>query len=87
MTPISQLNASCYMLHDIFIRKSVADRMEIIATDRRIQYRRLAKEAEAAAALSARLKSCAITTTRPSTPLTMAVASRQRLSSLAKVTL
>lgn len=74
------------MLHDIFITKSVADRMEIIANDRRNQFRRLSREADAAAIVSARLKTYAVTTTRPASPL-VSVASRQRISSLAKVTL
>lgn len=69
---LKQLNASCYMLHDIFIGKPTADRMEIIATDRRIVHARRLKEAAGA----------------PVTPVFQSVHQRQkRLSKLATVTL
>lgn len=38
---LAQLNSACHMLHDIFFQKTTAQRMEIIATDRRIQRRKM----------------------------------------------
>lgn len=90
-----QLNSSCYLLNDIFIRKSIAERMEIISTDRRILQRRAAKESRAVAQVAARLKGYALMppqlpvrdqpakspAPRPQQP------QQQRLAHLAKVTL
>lgn len=71
------------MLHDIFIGKSIAERMEIIGTDRRILQARLAKEAAIRATITVSSASAV-----SSSPALLSARQRQkRLSKLATVTL